>query len=550
MGTHEAAESGRLRTVAVGYVYVFGTLFHYDNAGRMDYKVDRKGDRVDYTYTPAGKPQTATYPGGSTVSYTYDTVGRLGAMQDLIGTTSYTYDAASRLAAVTDPHGFIVSYTYDGVGNVTALTYPGNKKVYYTYDKLNRLKTVTIDWLTKTATYAYDPAGRLTSLQNFNGAITTYTHDRANRLTDLETRKSDTSAIAIYHFTLDLGGNRIQVDQTEPLSLNLNQISIPYTYNKNRVTSAGTDTFGFDLEGQISNKNTDTYTFDYEHRLKTISGSLSAQFSYDGKGNRLQAVRNSTTTRYIYDANGNLLAEADASNAITSYYIHGTGLLAMVTSSGVLYCYHFDPIGSTIALTDQTQTMVNKYRYTPFGIISNELEAISQPFKYIGQYGVMTETNGFYYMRARYYDPNHGRFISEDPIGFEGGDVNLYEYAKSNPILYTDPSGLTVKLCYSPLESWLAKVGGQHVSIKANCGIWGFYPKDESVLNTGWGPGLVQDDSKRRDLSCIDTMMTKCIDEECVCRRIRKSVSNPPSYGIMFYNCHSWAREIISACQR
>jgi len=533
------------------------TAFHYDNAGRMDYKVDRKGDRIDYTYTPAGKPQTATYPGGSTVSYTYDTVGRLGAMQDLIGTTSYTYDAASRLAAVTDPHGFIVSYAYDGVGNPTALTYPGNKKVYYTYDKLNRLKTVTIDWLTKTATYAYDPAGRLTQLQNFNGAITTYTQDRANHLTDFDARKSDTSLISVYHFTLDAIGNRIQVDQTEPLTMNLTEETIPYTYNKNRITTAGTETFGFDFEGQLANKNTDSFTFDYEHRLKTISGSLSAQYSYDGKGNRLRAVRDGTTTKYIYDDKGNLLAEADASNAITRYYIHGTGLLGMVTSANDLYCYHFDPIGSTVALSDQTQTMVNKYRYTPFGILTNQVEAVPQPFKYIGEHGVMTEPNGFYYMRARYYDPNHGRFISEDPLGFEGGDVNLYVYALSNPTNFIDPKGEEVTLCYTPVDKQLLGYITEHVSIMRQEGClglsdiaWGFHPTG-SVL---YSKGEVRNEGRRAlggyCLGATRASMLRCLDEQCVCGKIRASRDNPEFYGIFTYNCHSWARRIISSCQR
>jgi len=54
----------------------------------------------------------------------------------------------------------------------------------------------------------------------------------------------------------------------------------------------------------------------------------------------------------------------------------------------------------------------------------------------------MTEPNGFYYMRARYYDPEVGRFISEDPIGFEGGDVNLMAYVANNPVNGIDPSGL------------------------------------------------------------------------------------------------------------
>jgi RHS repeat-associated protein len=121
---------------------------------------------------------------------------------------------------------------------------------------------------------------------------------------------------------------------------------------------------------------------------------------------------------------------------------YGQGLLAMVTPSDQVYCYHFNATGSTVAMTDSSQTMVNKYAYDPFGKVTNQEETISQPFKFVGQYGVMTEPNGFYYMRARYYDPQVGRFIPEDPIGFEGGDVNLYAYVGNNPIVLIDPLGL------------------------------------------------------------------------------------------------------------
>ena len=113
----------------------------------------------------------------------------------------------------------------------------------------------------------------------------------------------------------------------------------------------------------------------------------------------------------------------------------------MVTPSGDTYTYHHNAIGSTVAITDQNQNIVNSYAYTPFGELT-ESETIPQPFKYVGQYGVMHEPNGFYYMRARYYDPEVGRFVSEDPIGFAGGTVNLYGYAKSNPVIYIDANGL------------------------------------------------------------------------------------------------------------
>jgi len=72
--------------------------------------------------------------------------------------------------------------------------------------------------------------------------------------------------------------------------------------------------------------------------------------------------------------------------------------------------------------------VVNRYAYTPYGRIVGKAESVPQPFQYVGQYGVMAEPNGLDYMRARYYDPSVGRFISEDPLGFDGGDVNLYAY--------------------------------------------------------------------------------------------------------------------------
>lgn len=85
---------------------------------------------------------------------------------------------------------------------------------------------------------------------------------------------------------------------------------------------------------------------------------------------------------------------------------------------------------------------MNQYSYDPHGNILGQQEQIPQSFKYVGQFGVMAEPNGFYYMRARYYDPKVGRFVSEDPSGFEGGDVNLYAYVKNNPMMGIDPTGL------------------------------------------------------------------------------------------------------------
>jgi RHS repeat-associated protein len=98
-------------------------------------------------------------------------------------------------------------------------------------------------------------------------------------------------------------------------------------------------------------------------------------------------------------------------------------------------------VGNTVAITDGSETVVNSYDYSPFGMIISESEGFAQPFKFVGKLGVMAEGD-FYFMRARYYDPQVGRFISEDPLGFDGGDVNLYVYGGNNPLLVVDPWGL------------------------------------------------------------------------------------------------------------
>jgi len=136
------------------------------------------------------------------------------------------------------------------------------------------------------------------------------------------------------------------------------------------------------------------------------------------------------------------LAEANVSNQITKYYIYGKGLTALVdAATNQLYVYHFDGTSHTVAITNASQQTQNTYAYDPYGKLMAQQETIAQPFKYAGQVGIIDEGNNLYYMRARYYDANIGRFISEDPAGFQGG-LNLYAYVGGNPIMLVDPTGL------------------------------------------------------------------------------------------------------------
>jgi len=412
----------------------------YDNTGRPISHTDRNGAVVTSSYTPSGKLSQIGYPGNQTVNFTYNTLDQLTGMTDPTGTTANSYDAAGRLTGSTDPQGFQVSYQYDAAGNLTTLTYPGNLTVSYGYDNLNRLTTVNIGWLNKTESVSYDAAGRHTQAGRFNGSQTSYQYDNADRLTGLS-HSAASQTLASYQYTLDANGNRTKAIATEPkLPEKLINASQTYTYNtqKNRLTSQNSTALTYDFEGQLKTQGSTNYSYDYAHRL--ISQGTSS-YVYDGIGNRIKATRNGVITKYIYDATGNLLAEANSSNVITRYYIYAKGLTALVdAATGQLYVYHFDGTGHTVALTNTSQQTVNTYAYDPYGKLMAETETIAQPFKYAGQVGIQAEGNNLYYMRARYYDANLGRFISEDPAGFVDG-TNLYAYVGGNPVMGVDPLG-------------------------------------------------------------------------------------------------------------
>ena len=178
------------------------------------------------------------------------------------------------------------------------------------------------------------------------------------------------------------------------------------------------------------------------------------QFEYDGLGLRRLAKRNNVTTKYVWDimGMGNILMETDANNQPLYYYIHGLGLIARVkASNNTKQFYHYDFRGSTIAITDDSETITHQYSYAPYGAIYEQTESANEPnpFKYVGQWGVMDEGDSLYYMRARYYDVETRRFLSEDPVWHE----NLYVYADGNPNSKVDPSGQTAKLAVAYVES-------------------------------------------------------------------------------------------------
>ncbi|HEV2147520.1 MAG TPA: RHS repeat-associated core domain-containing protein [Longimicrobiaceae bacterium] len=145
---------------------------------------------------------------------------------------------------------------------------------------------------------------------------------------------------------------------------------------------------------------------------------------------------------YVYDGQQAVL-ELDGAGAVRAWYAFYPGVNRpyLMERGGERYYYLTEVPGHVAGLIDSTGALVNQYRYSPFGEAEVVREQVQNPLRFTArEYDAET---GLYYYRARYYDPALARFISEDPIGLEGG-INPYAYAGNDPVNFTDPFGLCV----------------------------------------------------------------------------------------------------------
>jgi RHS repeat-associated protein len=136
-----------------------------------------------------------------------------------------------------------------------------------------------------------------------------------------------------------------------------------------------------------------------------------------------------------------VVGEYGADGSLIARYTHGIGLVSRTGAAGVAY-YDFDAIGSTVGITSAAGSYVNSYSYLPFGETATIAAALPNPFSFVGQWGIQADTSDLFHMRARGYHAHLGQFLSDDPIGLSGGDLNLRRYVENAPTDLIDPSGL------------------------------------------------------------------------------------------------------------
>ena len=172
--------------------------------------------------------------------------------------------------------------------------------------------------------------------------------------------------------------------------------------------------------------------------MKVHSGGTEAEYTYNADGLRQSKTVNGVTTKQIWDGS-NIVGETDGSGAVLSVYTRGLkGVISDRAGEEETY-YIYDGHGDVNMLMDSTGEIIKQYSYDAFGVEQNKDDSDTNPFRYCGEY-FDNETESIY-LRARYYDPGSGRFITEDPIR---DGLNWYSYAANNPIKFVDPWGLTI----------------------------------------------------------------------------------------------------------
>jgi RHS repeat-associated protein len=376
---------------------------------------------------------------------------------DALGqTTRYDYDALNRQISITQSgNGVInkrVDLSYDAASQRTNIARYA--------DPLGTLSIATSD-------YSYDLAGRLTRLSHRNTSTTyadyQWAYDAANRITQFISPDGTSNYSYDSRDQLTNTDHSYQSDEAYGYDANGNRTNAGYqTGSNNQLLSDGTYTYAYDNEGNRTRRTNlitgevTLYEWDYHNRLigvttKDINGTITKAvvYTYDAYDRRIAKVidadgngpATATTERMVYDGD-NIALTFDGTETQTHRYLYGPGIdqiLADETQTSVNWAL-VDNQGTVRDVIDSNGVVLNHISYDSFGNVTSETNPnIDFRYGYTGR--EHDEKTGLYYYRTRYYDPIVGRFISEDTIGFNGGDANLYRYVGNSPINFTDPSG-------------------------------------------------------------------------------------------------------------
>lgn len=446
---------------------------------------EKEAATTKYSYDIDGNLLTVTYPQSdwkvTGLKYEYDQNKWLktikAVMKDGKEATlrTYAYDEYGSVADITDYR--VLSKTGELVSN------PQSTVCHYAYDICRRPVSMTYtdseasDLVKEAYTYSYDKNSRLVreTLQNLypekeedrQDEVHTYQYDvRGNLIRTEVENQLDAANSYVLSYTYDAVGNRLKQERSSTLGTlttnysynSLNQLLNSDTKDANG-TAISTKAYAYDANGNqvretdsVSKKET-LNTYDSVGRLSvctiTEDGKQKVQQTnqYNGAGNRIQKTEDGKTTNYYY-SNGGVLYTTDGKGKGTSLNLQGASgnIIATARKEDAgegYYYYHKDPAGSTTNLRDADGKSVVSYQYTDFGETS--IHGDTDFYNEICyNETIYDKSTGLYYLSARYYNPEDGRFISRDSYRGDSAKPstwNLYVYCANSPVNYEDPSG-------------------------------------------------------------------------------------------------------------
>ena len=474
----------------------------YDELNRVVETKNGNGITTTFTYDTLGRLEKQTSSNGSVVEFEYDVLGRRTVMRDYTGTTLYGWDDLDRLVSVTTKGSFgelTLKYEYDLAGRKTAMVYPSGERIEYRYDNSGRL--IIVENVTRKLQFKYEydaDTGLLARLIRPNKIETLFAYDGMGRVTNICHQTTGGSLEANYGYILDAAGKATEFHTKEPgnihrverysydrfdriekviysedTTIDRNDKTVSYSYdgngnrtcmetkvnnvitevrhyqygNENRLLSVTNEqgavlaSYSYDAAGNMIKESDEKGTrfFGYDERNLLISlsdGSNYIVYSYNGDGQRVAKTVNGKTAWFVNDINRNFyetVEEWDGRNRNASFTLSGGRLSSY--ENGQLRFELLDRLSSVRKIVNNNGAALANCEYDIFGTSDSD---ISTRYSFAGEY--LDQESGFIFLRARFYDPETGRFISKDPLGISAG-LNGYLYCGNNPINMSDPSG-------------------------------------------------------------------------------------------------------------
>jgi RHS repeat-associated protein len=478
----------------------------YNSNGQVSQTIDADGQTIYFTYNSDEQLTQEVWKNSSgtavnTLVYSYDAQGNELTAGAASGTYTFTYNADNEVTSVKDMFGVTLTFGYDSDGNQISVqdSFGGITTSVYNADNELQTRELTADGTTTRVDFTYNSRSEVateTASSNLAGttviAQATYVYDSDGNLKNLE-QTGNSTLFANYTYTYNTA------DMVTAETLNSTTTSYGYDAD-NELTSAGTYTYSYDLDGnrnstgyvigtgnEMTNDGTWTYTYDNNGNVieqsKGPSGTTwyytyndinqmvgskeesspggavlqQGTYVYDAFGNLFEEdVNNGTTTtvsRYVRDGwnpdkpspvgdeNYDIYATLNGSNALQTTYMNGDGTaqpLSRISSAGTAAWYWGDRQGTINFLTDNTGTVQDQRTYDAFGdLLTETTPSFGDQFGYAGIFTDKLTSDEI--SGARNYNPADGRFNETDPA-FATPD-NLYGYTDDDPTNATDPSG-------------------------------------------------------------------------------------------------------------